>query len=87
MLRVHPDKPLSKSLLTLVHALDYVTKQLKIPYFVIGATARDILMEHVYSLETARATRDIDFAVAVSSWNEFDRLKAQLINTGEFAAS
>ena len=55
-----------------------------ISYFVIGATARDILMEHVYGLETARATRDIDFAVAVASWEEFARLKTQLIATGAF---
>lgn len=44
-------------------------------------------MEHVYGLETTRATRDVDFAVAVSSWDEFERLKNQLIATGEFVAS
>jgi predicted nucleotidyltransferase len=74
-------------LLTLIHSLDAVTRELDIPYFIIGATARDILMEHVYGLDTSRATRDIDFAVAISSWDEFDRLKAQLIATGTFAPS
>jgi predicted nucleotidyltransferase len=86
MLQVKPDKPLTKTLITLIRTLDRVAKQLDIPYFVIGATARDILMEHVYELETTRATRDVDFAVAVSSWDEFDRLKAQLVATGEFVA-
>lgn len=70
----------------LVRALDQVTKQLQIPYFVIGATARDILIEHVHGLETTRATRDIDFAVAVSSWEKFARLKEYLIATGAFKA-
>jgi predicted nucleotidyltransferase len=28
-------------------------------------------MEHVYKLDVMRATSDIDFAVAVSSWEEF----------------
>jgi predicted nucleotidyltransferase len=87
MLSVHPDKPLEMPLLAVIRALDQVTKQLNIAYFIIGATARDILMEHVYGLETTRATRDVDFAVAVSSWDEFDRLKTQLIASGEFAAS
>jgi predicted nucleotidyltransferase len=86
MLQVNPETPLTKPLLTLIRALDHVTKELDIPYFVIGAAARDILMEHVYALETTRATRDVDFAVAVSSWDEFGRLKTQLIATGEFAA-
>jgi predicted nucleotidyltransferase len=87
MLQVKHDKPLSGTLLTLIRTLDHVARQLEIPYFVIGATARDILMEHVYGLETTRATRDVDFAVAVPSWDEFDRLKSELIATGEFVAS
>ena len=87
MLRVQSEKPLTDTLLTVVRSLDQLTKQLGIPYFIIGATARDILMEHVYGLETTRATRDVDFAVAGSSWREFERLKTQLVATGEFTAS
>jgi predicted nucleotidyltransferase len=86
MLTVKSDKPLSPNLLMLIRTLDQVATQLQIPYFVIGATARDILIEHVHGLETTRATRDIDFAVAVSSWEEFARLKEQLIGTGAFRA-
>ncbi|WP_168710052.1 nucleotidyl transferase AbiEii/AbiGii toxin family protein [Massilia sp. Mn16-1_5] len=70
----------------LIQQLDQVAVRLQIPYFVIGATARDIVIEHVHGLETTRATRDVDFAVAVSSWEEFARLKEQLIGTGAFRA-
>lgn len=84
MLQVKPDKPLNPLLATLMRKLDEVARQLKIPYFVIGATARDILMEHVHALDTMRATRDVDFAVAVPSWQAYDQLKAQLIGTGAF---
>ena len=87
MLKVRPDKPLADTLLALIRALDAVMKQLAIPYFVIGASARDILVEHVHGLDTARATRDIDFAVAISSWDDYDRLKAMLTLTGEFNLS
>jgi predicted nucleotidyltransferase len=87
MLRVNPENPLATTLLRLIRTLDHVTRKLDIPYFIIGATARDILMEQVYALQTTRATRDVDFAVAVSSWEAFDRLKTELIATGEFGAS
>jgi predicted nucleotidyltransferase len=71
----------------LIRTLDEVARGLTIRYFVIGATARDIVMEHVHGLDTARATRDIDFAVAVSSWDEFDQLKTRLTATGQFFAT
>ena len=87
MLKVKSDRPLSASLLELIRELDRVAQELGTPYFVIGATARDILMEHVYGIETTRATEDIDFAVAVSSWDAFDQLKAHLVATGRFMAS
>ncbi|BDT56994.1 hypothetical protein MasN3_04880 [Massilia varians] len=82
MLKIRPDKPLADTLLTLIRTLDAVMKQLAIPYFVIGASARDILVEHVHGLDTARATRDIDFAVAISSWDDYERLKIKLSSTG-----
>jgi predicted nucleotidyltransferase len=86
MLQVRPDRPLSLLLLALIRTLDRVASSMNIPWFIIGATARDILMEHVYALETTRATHDVDFAVAVSSWDVFAELKARLIATGEFLA-
>ena len=84
MLQINPDRPLSPILIALIRTLDQVAKRAGVPYFIIGATARDILMEHVYALETTRATRDIDFAVAVPSWNVFGKLKQRLIATVEF---
>ena len=87
MLKIRPDKPLADTLLALIRKLDAVMRQLAIPYFVIGASARDILVGHVHGLETGRATRDIDFAVAISSWDDYERLKARLTVTGEFTLS
>lgn len=86
MLKVRPDRPLSPILLTLIRNLDQMAKRTGIRYFVIGAAARDILMEHVYELDMMRTTSDIDFAVAVASWEEFARMKAELVATGLFAA-
>lgn len=86
MLQVKPTRPLNSTLCALIHAVDCVAKKLEMSYFVIGATARDILLEHVYGLDTTRATRDVDFAVAVSSWEQFFALKDELIASGAFVA-
>lgn len=84
MYKVRPDRPLSSTQLALLHALDGVARQLAIPYYVVGASARDILLEHVHGIETIRATSDIDFAVAIASWEEYERLKTSLTTTGQF---
>lgn len=40
---------------------------------VVGALARDLLIGEALGSEPTRATADIDLAVAVDSWNDFDR--------------
>jgi len=57
---------------------------LKLPYFVAGAIARDILLTHVFGLPTYRATRDIDFAVAVPDWAGFETFKGHLLQRAGF---
>ncbi|MBI2158748.1 MAG: hypothetical protein HYU26_17895 [Candidatus Rokubacteria bacterium] len=65
--------------------VERVTRELALDYFVIGATARDILLSGVFGLDTGRATRDVDFAVALDSWPQFDLVKTRLVETGAFA--
>ena len=52
---------------------------------VVGATARDLLLYHVHGIPATRATRDVDFAMAVENWEQFQTLRAALLATGEFA--
>lgn len=54
-------------------------------FIVVGATARDIVLWHVHGIRTSRATRDLDFAVAVRDWPQFNELVAALVATGRFA--
>jgi len=63
-----------------------VTQQNNVKFFVIGATARDIVFEHAYKIPVSRATRDIDLAVQVATWAQFHSLKNALIATGQFAS-
>jgi predicted nucleotidyltransferase len=56
-----------------------------IPFFLTGATARDLLLWYGRQIHTGRATRDVDIAVAVAGWNEFSALKGRLVASGVFS--
>jgi predicted nucleotidyltransferase len=40
------------------------------------------MLVNVYGLRPGRATRDIDFGIAVESWDQFQGLKERMIATG-----
>lgn len=49
-----------------------------------GATARVLVLEHVYGHEPDRQTRDVDFAFAVDNWSQHERLAQRLVETGHW---
>lgn len=55
-----------------------VADALHIPFFIIGAFARDIIMEYFHKIKAPRITMDIDFGIRVSNWNQFDQLITKL---------
>ena len=59
-------------------------KTLELPYFVVGAMARDILLTHVFGLATRLATRDLDIGVAVRGWDEFEAVATKLVEEAKF---
>lgn len=87
MLSIRPDQPLDPATLAILREVGQLTGELTIAYFVAGATARDILLTNVYGLNPSRATRDVDFAVAVESWHQFEVIKARLTAGGRFNVS
>lgn len=78
--------PPDPSVIRVIRSLDPVARAAKCAYFVAGATARDLILVSVHGLRPGRATRDIDFGIAVESWEQFADLKQRLIATGEFSA-
>jgi len=64
-----------------------VIENLNIQYFVVGASARDIIFQYGYDIKPIRATRDIDIGIYISSWNDFDKLSNKLIESGKFIKS
>ncbi|MCK5812868.1 MAG: nucleotidyl transferase AbiEii/AbiGii toxin family protein [Cocleimonas sp.] len=63
--------------------IEHCTASLKIPYVLIGAAARDLLLK-ANDLTSERATRDIDFSIEVIGWESFDQLKSCLLTLPEF---
>lgn len=54
--------------------------------FLMGAAARDVLLLHVYGIDTKRLTEDVDFGVMVEDWPAFEALRAALLASGAFEA-
>jgi predicted nucleotidyltransferase len=50
----------------------------------VGAMARDILLQHGLGVRPARATEDVDLAFAVQNWDEFRSIRETLLATDRF---
>ena len=55
---------------------------LGMPYVVVGATARDLVLHYGHGAPLQRATQDVDFAIEVPDWSAFDALKNKLGENG-----
>jgi len=66
--------------------ISQVAISLRIPFFLIGATARDMLLA-VHNIQTYRATLDIDIGIKVPDWEKFNKLKKSLVETGRFTST
>jgi predicted nucleotidyltransferase len=73
--------------LPIFESLDAAASEIGIPYFIVGATAKDMILSLGYEIDISRATADIDLGINVSSWDDFNRLKEALESTGKFTQS
>lgn len=77
---------LQNSLDPLLHqALSNVVEaanSIQLDYFIAGATARDIVLHGIFGYAPTRATRDIDAAIFIRSWDEFTNARNALIEKG-----
>lgn len=51
-------------------------------FYVIGATARDIILQQLAGTSSGRKTRDLDIAIAIPDWDAFDQVRDTLIAEG-----
>jgi predicted nucleotidyltransferase len=80
------DKFATQILIEILREVDKATQKLDIPFFIVGATARDLILEFGFGLKPGRATADVDIGVRVSSWENFNRLKKELGAGDKFRA-
>ena len=71
----------------LLSEIDTIARDLKLPFFIVGATARDILLQHAHDINPTRATLDVDIGVFVSDWEQFLALKEAFKHTGKFSST
>jgi predicted nucleotidyltransferase len=65
-------------------AIDRVAHKAGIAFFVVGGAARDFILEYFYGIRPTRVTHDIDVAVNVVSWDEFNQLVEKLMAEEHF---
>jgi predicted nucleotidyltransferase len=68
-------------------ALQTIKKEadnLNIPFFVVGAFARNLILKH-YGITPRRMTGDIDLGINVNDWAQFNKLTDSLISTGKYS--
>ncbi len=83
---VLPNSPVDRSIVRVLRTLDPIARDADCPYFVAGATARDLILVNIHDLRPGRATRDIDFGIAIENWDRFALLKERLVATGDFTS-
>lgn len=62
-----------------LEALGKVMESLQLDMYVVGALARDIAMEILEMPPSPRRTADLDVAIALKDWSQFELLKGHLL--------
>ena len=77
-------RPLDLRLDRLLRDLDDLFRSRGIDYLLTGGMAREILLYYCHGCATGRATKDVDFGVTLSSWEDYEALRSALVGTGTF---
>ncbi len=75
------------ALIPIFEDITRIADSLGMPFFVLGATARDLILEVGYGIRSFRATKDLDLAIQVENWEKYNTLSAALLETGLFSKS
>lgn len=58
--------------------IDMISRKLGFPFVLIGAQARDLILNGQYDLSSGTTTKDIDLAIMIDNWANFNSLKKEL---------
>lgn len=81
------DRPVDQITLLVIREIHKASRELGVQVFLVGATARIILLENVFGLSAGRVTMDMDFAFATEDWEQFNNIKQYLVTNSGFEES
>lgn len=81
-LKITSEKIANPLLVNLLKKLTDCFDRMGRTFYVIGATARDIILGQLASTASVRKTRDLDIAIAIPDWSVFDEIKDRLAVEG-----
>ena len=81
-LKITSEKIANPLLVDLLKKLTDSFNRMNREFYVIGATARDIIIGQLTGIASGRKTRDLDIAIAIPDWSVFDEIKEVLIADG-----
>lgn len=82
--KISSDKFSHPLLKPILKDLSHIFEDTGIKFFLIGAMARDLVME-IHEQAGGRLTHDLDIAIAIADWEQFKKIESQLISTGKFS--
>lgn len=81
-LKITSEKIANPLLVELLKKLTDNFNRMGCEFYVIGATARDIIIRQLIGTTSGRRTKDLDIAIAIPDWNVFDEIKDVLVADG-----
>lgn len=81
-LNISSEKINNPLLIELLRQLNNTFARLDNDFYVIGATARDIILQILANTSARRKTRDLDIAIAVTGWDKYNDICQALIADG-----
>lgn len=79
--KLHKSDLQNDALAETLHALSNCYNQMQLPLYVVGASARDIANRLLDIPNMARRTLDLDVAVALQDWSEYEQLTQILLQS------
>lgn len=73
---------IDKLTLEILKKIKNITDTLKIDFFIVGATVRDMILNYIYNIQVYRKTNDIDFAIRVRHWDDYKLLVEEIEKVG-----
>lgn len=81
-LKITSEKIANPLLVELLRKLTDSFNRMGREFYVIGATARDIIIRQLIGTTSGRKTKDLDIAIAIPDWSVFDEIKKRLVTDG-----